>query len=235
MNAWFLIFVAAVILSIIAGMLRYLPDKYRAPGLLAFAAWIAYGGMMGYLGVIGNAAMMPPGMAYLLIPGMLFVIFMASSRIGMTIAASIPLWFLAGMESFRIVVEYFLHQLWLAGMIPRMLTYQGANFDIATALSAPIVAWMLASNRLSERTALVWNVLGIAMLANVAVRGVLTSPGPLHWISTTVPNTAIGTFPYTYIPGLMVPLALVMHVLSIRALRSRMRNSAVPVPARQNF
>jgi hypothetical protein len=131
-----------------------------------------------------------------------------------------------GMESFRLVVEVFLHQLWLDGQLPKMLTYQGANFDILIGISAPIVAWLLASRRITDRMALAWNVIGIVMLANVAVRAVLTTQGPLHLILTEVPNTAIGTFPYTYIPGLMVPLALVMHVLSIRALRNRISQTA---------
>ena len=177
--------------------------------------------ILGYTGVIANASTLPPGMFYLLVPIIMLVMFTARSRIGEAVALSFPLWLLMGMESFRLVVEVFLHQLWLDGQLPKMLTYQGANFDILIGISAPVMAWLLASRRISNRVALVWNVIGIVMLANVAVRAVLTSPGPLHFISTEVPNMAIGTFPYTYIPGLMVPLALVLHVLSIRALKRR--------------
>ena len=226
MSTLFLIFVAAIITLLAASIVRYLPHHYKMPSLAGLAAWIAYGGVIGYTGVMANASTLPPGMFYMLVPIIMLVMFMARSRIGETVALSFPLWLLMGMESFRLVVEVFLHQLWLDGQLPKMLTYQGVNFDILIGISAPIVAWLLISRRISNRTALVWNVIGIAMLANVAVRAVLTSPGPLHFISTEVPNVAIGTFPFTYIPGLMVPLALMLHVLSIRALRLHISEAA---------
>jgi len=69
---------------------------------------------------------------------------------------------------------------------------------------------------------LTWNWLGLLALANVVVRSALTAPGPLHLLHTTLPNRAIGTFPYTYIPGLCVPLAVSLHVLSIRFLRAQL-------------
>ncbi len=231
MSTLFLIFVAAIILLLTAGIVRYLPQRYKMPTLAGLAAWIAYGGILGYTGVISNTSALPPGLFYMLAPIIMLVMFMARSRVGETVALSVPLWLLMGMESFRLVVEIFLHELWLDGQLPKMLTYQGANFDILIGISAPVVAWLLVSRRISNRMALIWNVIGIAMLANVAVRAVLTSPGPLHVISTEVPNVAIGTFPFTYIPGLMVPLALMLHVLSIRVLRLHISEAAV---VRQN-
>lgn len=222
MNTLFLLFVAIMVMLIVVGMARYLPRNYHTPALLGLTAWIGYGGLLGWTGVIGNAALLPPGLFYLLAPIVLFVMFMARSRVGLTVALSLPLGLLMGMESFRLLVEVFLDQLWRDGQLPRMMTFHGANFDILIGASAPVMAWLYSSGRISNRTALLWNLAGIAMLANVAVRGVLTTPGLLRLIATEVPNAAIGTFPFSYIPGLMVPLALILHVLAIRALRHRM-------------
>ncbi|MDD5336489.1 MAG: hypothetical protein PHS32_22350 [Rhodoferax sp.] len=222
MNTLFLLFVATLVMLVATGMLRYLPGNYRTPALIGLVVWIGYGGLLGWGGVIGNPALLPPGLFYLLAPIVLFVMFMARSRMGLTVALSFPLGLLMGLESFRLLVEIFLDQLWRDGQLPRMMTFHGANFDILIGASAPVMAWLFASKKISERTALLWNVAGIAMLANVAVRGALTTPGSLHLIATEVPNAAIGSFPFSYIPGLMVPLALVLHVLAIRALRNRM-------------
>jgi hypothetical protein len=227
MSTLFLVFVVAIILLLAAGMLRFLPHNYKTPALAGLAAWISYGGLLGYAGVIANTSALPPGMIYLVVPIIMMVVFMASSRIGETVALSFPLWLLMGFESFRLVVEIFLHQLWLNGQLPKMLTYQGSNFDILIGISAPIVAWLLVSRRISPQMALAWNAIGIVMLANVAVRAALTTSGPLHLISTEVPNVAIGTFPFTYIPGLMVPLAIVLHVMSIRVIRKQIREVAL--------
>lgn len=228
MGTLFTVFVATIVILLAVGIVRYLSPAHRVAALFGLVAWVVYGGVLGYLGVVANRSILPPGMFYLLAPILVFIMFMARSRIGEAIALSFPLWLMMGFESFRLVVELFLHRLWMDGQIPKMLTYQGANYDILIGVSAPFVAWLLVTRKISNRMALLWNVLGIAMLANVAVRGVLTTPGPLHFIPTEVPNVAISTFPFTYIPGLMVPLALVLHVLSIRALKQRMIKSALP-------
>jgi hypothetical protein len=66
----------------------------------------------------------------------------------------------------------------------------------------------------------VWNLLGLASLLNVVARGVLTAPGVLNVVQAEVPNRGIGLFPFTYIPGFMVPLALTLHVLAWRVART---------------
>ena len=66
------------------------------------------------------------------------------------------------------------------------------------------------------RLALTWNVLGLLALANVVIRAVLTAPGPFNLIHAEVPNLMFGTFPFMFIPGFFVPLAIVLHVLAIR-------------------
>jgi len=54
-------------------------------------------------------------------------------------------------------------------------------------------------------------------LINVASRAVLTSPGALHLFHAEVPNVAMGMFPFSLIPGFMAPLAVMLHVLALRA------------------
>jgi hypothetical protein len=49
------------------------------------------------------------------------------------------------------------------------------------------------------------------------------APGPFNVIHAEVPNRMFGTFPFMFIPGFFVPLAVTLHVLAIRAIRSRLR------------
>lgn len=67
-------------------------------------------------------------------------------------------------------------------------------------------------------------MIGLLSLANVAVRSVLTAPGPLNLVHTEVPNLAFGNFPFGLIPGFMAPLALALHVLALRAPRPTTRD-----------
>jgi hypothetical protein len=57
-------------------------------------------------------------------------------------ALAFPLWTVLGTQSFRIVVEPFLHQLWIDGIVPKMLTFVGSNVDIYVGASAPLIAWL---------------------------------------------------------------------------------------------
>jgi hypothetical protein len=52
------------------------------------------------------------------------------------------------MQTFRIGVELLLHRLYLDGLAPRVVTYQGGNMDIWIGLSAPLIAW--TSTRIGE-------------------------------------------------------------------------------------
>lgn len=222
MDILFLSFTGLVAAGVVATLTANLGHRARNVGLVGFAAWLGYTGAFGYFGVIAGSWHGVPGPAFILFPVVLFIaLFLSRSAAAAKVALAIPLSLLLGAQVFRTVVELFLHQLAAAGLAPRMLTYEGANFDILIGLSAPFVAWAFARGRLSNRAALAWNVAGLAMLANIIIRAVMTAPGPLNLLATEVPNRAIGLFPYTFIPGLMAPLALSLHVLAIRALRAR--------------
>ena len=182
----------------------------------------------GILGVLKNMTTRPPGIVFLVVPVLLFLLvflaFVVLSGAGARVALAIPLWLLLGAQSFRVAIELFLHQLWIDGMVPKMLTFDGANVDIYVGVSAVLIAWLSARGRLSLRLALAWNVLGLLSLANVVTRAVLTAPGPLHLIHAEVPNRLLGTFPFLFIPGLFVPLAVVLHLLALRSIVSRLRS-----------
>ena len=193
-------------------------------GALVLAAgslgWLAYVGAMSYLGIVRNPALRPPGAVYILLPVAVLAVYLARSAAGLRIAIALPAALLVGMQAFRVGVELLLHRLYVDGLVPRLMSYEGGNIDIVIGLSAPFAAWLATRGEAGRRWALVWNVVGLAALANIAVRAVGTAPGPLNLIHAEVPNLAIGLFPFTYLAGFFAPLALIGHVLAIRSLRA---------------
>src|SRR5260370_37521353 len=178
---------------------------------------------MGYFGVLKNPAMRPPGTAFLLVPVLFFLfLFIVRFSANARIILAVPLWIILGAQCFRVGVELFLHQLWIGGLVPKMLTFEGANVDIYIGASAPVIAWLSTRGRLGLKLALAWNVLGLLALTNVVTRAVLTAPGPFNVIHAEVPNRMFGTFPFLFSPVFFVPLAVVLPVLAIRAIRSRL-------------
>jgi hypothetical protein len=215
----FLGFVALMAALVVALSARYLKGPTAFAIGVGLFIWLICVGLLGHLGVIGNATIRPPGIAFIFVPVVLFLVFFIV-RVRSSAALAFPLLIILGTQSFRIVVEWFLHQLWIEGLIPRMLTFAGANVDIYIGASAPLIAWLSTRGRFALQLTLVWNVLGLLALANVVTRAVLTAPGPFNLIHAEVPNLMFGTFPFMFIPGFFVPLAIVLHVLAIRAISS---------------
>jgi hypothetical protein len=221
-------FVAIMAALVIATIARYLGSRVAWWLLAGFLLWLTYAGVLGYSGALKNMTTHPPGIVFLVVPVLLFLlvflVFIVLSTVSERVALAFPLWILLGAQSFRIGVELFLHQLWIDGLVPKMLTFEGANVDIYVAASAALIAWLATRGRWGLRIALAWNVLGLLALTNVVTRAVLTAPGPLNLIHTEVPNLLMGTFPFLFIPGLFVPLAVVLHLLALRAIVSRLRS-----------
>src|SRR6266481_4457177 len=182
---------AAIVGALIARCL----NRRAAFGVLAvLSVWFIYTGLMGYFGVVKNTTMRPPGIAFIVVPVIVFLIFfIVRSVAGARVALAFPLWIILGTQSFRIVVELFLHQLWIDGLVPKMLTFAGANVDIYIGASAPLIAWLSTRGRLGLRLALAWNALGLLALANVVTRAILTAPGPFNLIHAEVRNLMMGT------------------------------------------
>ena len=227
-SALFFGFVAVMTTLVVALIDRYINRRAALRVLAGLGVWFVYAGLMGHFGIISNSEMRPPGIAFIVVPVLLFLIFFvvrstASARGVLTF----PLWLILGTQCFRVGVELFLHQLWIEGLVPRMLTFEGANVDIYIGLSAPLIAWLSTRERWGLKLASAWNILGLLALLNVVTRAVLTAPGPLNLIHTEVPDRMISTFPFLLIPGFFLPLAVVLHVLAIRSIRGSLAKSRI--------
>ncbi|MEJ1934744.1 hypothetical protein WDZ92_31475 [Nostoc sp. NIES-2111] len=220
--ALFLGYTLAVGAGVIAAGFRWLPRRPAALLAAGLVAWFALVGWLSLSGMMADTTLRPPAILYMAVPFAALVILLAIGRPGAILAAALPLPVLIGAQSFRIGAEWLLHRLWQEGLIPRMLTWEGANFDILVGLTAPVAALVASRARMGLQLALAWNLAGLALLANVVVRAILSAPGPLNLLATDLPNRLPGLFPYTYLAGFLAPLALVLHVLALRALVSRL-------------
>jgi hypothetical protein len=109
----------------------------------------------------------------------------------------------------------------VAGVAPDIMTFHGRNVDILVGLSAPLVAYYCFVRRAwPERVALWWNWAGILILLNVVVQAQLSAPTPFRVFVTQPPTTFIAHVPYIWLPAFLVPLAWLLHAVSLRQLRS---------------
>jgi hypothetical protein len=181
------------------------------------ALWVLYASVLAYRGLLRSDSL-PPRILLLFVPLMVFVVWMSRGAGPRLLAGQLSLRTLTGLQSFRVLVEIFLDRFWKEGLLPHGMTWHGHNFDIATGVTAFLL--YLGWNRIPNLgTAMkAWNILGLLLLAQVAITGVLSAPGPQQVLNKAAPNVALLTFPYVLMAALFVASAAGLHILSLRKL-----------------
>jgi len=198
----------------------WLPPRAAWVTIAVLVVWLAYATLLGATGVVGQYENVPPGMALLVVPVIVTLLALTLTHPGAILARGIPLRLLLGFQLFRVGVELSLHHLWSLGLAPRLMTLEGGNIEILVAVTAPAAAWLVSRGLPGRWIAWTWNLIGLLSLANIVTRAVLSAPGPLNLIHTEVPDVAILTYPFTFVPGFMAPLAMTLHILAFRAFRA---------------
>jgi len=228
--------VSLLFVAIVAGMLvlvlwgaaraawRVGPGAVRGVRVagMALVGWLALTGMLADHGFFDDFQSMPPRLLLALGPPLLTLLALTfSRRIAPLLAALPPAWPVAA-QTFRIPVEIVLWRLAVAGVIPELLSFHGRNVDILVGLTAPVVAYACFVRRAwPARVAVWWNWAGIVILLNVVVHAQLSAPTPWRIFETDPPTTFIADWPYIWLPDFLVPLAWLLHAVSLRQLRSR--------------
>jgi hypothetical protein len=189
---------------------------------VALVGWLALTAGLAERGFFDDFQSMPPRFLPLFgLPLLTLLALTFSRRVTPLLAAVPPAW-PAAAQAFRIPVEIVLWRLAVAGVIPELLSFHGRNVDILVGLTAPVVAYACFVRRAwPARVAVWWNWAGIVILLNVVVHAQLSAPTPWRIFETDPPTTFIADWPYVWLPGFLVPLAWLLHAVSLRQLRSR--------------
>jgi hypothetical protein len=133
------------------------------------------------------------------------------------------------LQSFRILMEIILWALSVQGRAPKLMTFEGRNFDILIGLTAIPIGWMVVERRAWPAwVGSAWNVAGIIVLANVVIHAQLALPTPFRAFVTEPTTAFLATFPYIWLPGFLVPFAFWLHAGSLVQLARRPRTSNAP-------
>ncbi len=202
------------------GLVRLGVDPGRRTRIVSLSGvgicgWLAFIAMMARSGFYQDFHSLPPKIAFAIVPTLIAVIILGLSRNVKAIADALPPSWIIGLQSFRILIEIVLWQLVLQGRIARMMSIEGANYDLITGATATVIGWIAArtGNGPLQRA---WNIMGLALLANVMVRGMLNMPTRFRFLHDEPANTIIAAFPYIWLPCFSVAVALFLHIVSLR-------------------
>ncbi|GAB2961152.1 hypothetical protein GCM10027048_31500 [Hymenobacter coalescens] len=222
---------AFVLLGLRQALRRYAPHprvlRLVTAGLLA---WLLLTAVLAASGVLQDFDARPPRLFLLLAPPLGLAVWLARSAAVGRLLDAMPRAGLLYLQSMRVVVELVLWLLFLAGAVPRQMTFESLNWDVLTGLTAPVVAYFCFSRRRWPwRVALAWNFLGLALLLNIVTIAMLSAPLPFRVFLNEPANTVITRFPFVWLPTVIVPVAYILHVLSIRQLwRQAATNQPTP-------
>jgi hypothetical protein len=185
--------------------------------LLASATWMGITWEVAWFGVLRRWDATPPPFLLLAATLCLIGLRLSFSTVGRRLAEHVPLWTLVGVQAFRYPLELAMHRMYERGIMPEQMSYSGRNFDIVTGVTAILVAGLLLTGRAGRKTALAWNIVGMALLLNIVGIAILSTPRFAYFGGDRL-NVWITYPPFVWLPAVLVVAALAGHLVIFRAV-----------------
>lgn len=189
-------------------------------------AWMLLLSILSINGFFADFTSLPPRPALAILIPLPVIFIIAFSKPGAALLTIIPQHWIIYMQSFRIAVELLLMLAFINGKIPEQMTFEGRNFDILTGILALPVGYLLAKRATyAPKLAIAFNIIGLLLLINILVIAVLSMPTSIRYFMDEPSNTLVGQFPFILLPGVLVPLAYTLHILSLRKLLAKSKEA----------
>ncbi|MBQ4822111.1 hypothetical protein [Aquimarina sp. MMG016] len=178
--------------------------------------WMVITGVLAFIGFYQNTDASPPRFIFLLGPGLLLVLVVTLVKKYNTFINDLDLKWLTVLHIVRIPVEIVLYLVFLDGLVPVLMTFEGWNLDIISGITAPIAYFFIKNKR--RTWLLIWNFLCLGLLINILTIAVLSAQTPFQQLAFDQPNIGVAYFPFVWLPAVIVPIVLFSHITSIKKL-----------------
>jgi hypothetical protein len=192
------------------------PRTLAASVAVGMTVWLASTAALAQSGFLSAWTSLPPRWPLLPLTALVTFVVLGQTSTFRRLLAEIPAWQPVALETFRVCVELAFWRLHMEGVAPVQVTFEGRNFDALVGLTAPVVAVGIAFGWIGPRMTIAWNLFGLAMLANAIGTVATSTPGVLHLNWPGDPFTAIASWPVIWIPALLAPIGIFLHIVSIR-------------------
>ncbi|MBK5269982.1 MAG: hypothetical protein JJE22_03105 [Bacteroidia bacterium] len=182
--------------------------------------WLLIQGILSYSGFYLNSQGTPPRIALAVIPPLILIILILSTKPGTQFIRHLKLKRLHLLHIVRIPVEFCLYWLSVHKAVPELMTFAGNNFDIAVGITAPILYFTCFKRRevRSKNLLFAWNIIGLVFLGSIVVKAILSAPTIFQKLAFDQPNIAIFYFPFVWLPCFIVMAVLFSHLVMIKRL-----------------
>ncbi len=209
------LFLVTTVLSVIL-FVQATPSKLIT--MVFLFMWSAVWYFVADTGFFLDTHAMPPRVIFMMGPAVVLLIGLFLTQSGKRYIDALDLRKLTMLHVVRLPVELILMILAIHKTIPELLTFEGRNFDIIMGLTALPMVWLIFTKGANRKYLLWWNILGVILLFNVVIHGVLSLPMPFQQFALEQPNTAMLYAPYNLLPGVVVPIVMLSQLAAIRQL-----------------
>ena len=223
-----------ILISIVFGLITistlyifYTAARRSKTVLWILLAWMGLQALISQSGFYLTTNTVPPRFLLAIGLPLVAVILLISTAGGRRFIDKLDRQFLTLLHIIRIPVELVLLFLFIYKTIPGIMTFEGRNFDILSGISAILIWYLMYVKKRYNKTVLLWwNILCLALLANIVTIAILAAPFNFQQLAFEQPNIAVLYFPFIWLPSLVVPLVLLAHLASIRQI---IKEKKVPV------
>jgi hypothetical protein len=196
--------------------------NYSRPVVVIITLWTILQSAVGISGFYNDIHTMTGRFPLLALPPLIFMLSLFITPKGKAFIDGLDIRTLTIFHLIRIPVEIVLYLLFVHHAVPKAMTFEGANFDILSGLSAPLVYYFgFLKKKLGKPVLVVWNIACILLLINVVTNAMLSLPARFHQFGFEQPDIALGYFPFLLLPSCLVPLVLFSNLAAIRKLMTK--------------
>jgi hypothetical protein len=198
--------------------------------LIIIVLWLALQAIVSLNGFYQVTNSVPPRFILLILPPVLFIVFLFLTKKGRTFIDKLDTRWLLLLHTVRIPVEIVLFLLYTQKQVPGIMTFEGRNFDILSGITAPILFYFsFIKKSVGSNLLIAWNIICLGLLFNIVTIAILSAPFPFQQFAFDQPNIALLSFPFAWLPCCIVPLVFLSHVAALRQLLAKTGNKYAPV------
>lgn len=208
-----------VIITITTGWLFWVASTKSKMVLWFMISWLLIQAFLGLNEFYMETKSIPPRVIFMILPPMILMIVIFGTISGKRFLNHFNASQLTLLQIIRLPVEMGLLLLFIHHMIPRLMTFEGRNFDIFSGLTAPLI-WYFGYKKflIGKKLLLAWHFICLALVLNVVIHGILSAPTVFQTMAFDQPNIAIIYFPFNWLPSFIVPIVIFSHLACIKPL-----------------
>lgn len=216
LNTW--INSSFILVFLITVLIFYYANNKPKKLVLIIILWACCQSLLAYFNFYQNTTAFPPRFMLVLIPSLIFIMYGLNKNNRSWIIVNRNIQWSTILHAIRLPIEMILFGLYQHQMIPKLMTFEGRNFDIIMGITAPIIGFLLYKNKLNTKTLIIWNTVGLFLVSFIMINGIFSTELNIQLFGFDQPNKAINYFPFILLPACIVPMVIWTHISDIIVL-----------------